>query len=118
MASSDEDSGMSKPSGPGVKPSATPLQPSLPWRMTSSLVMGLTAALSKGFLYTFNSVEVTGLDGFLKILDERKDVGKRERGLITGTYLSTQPTILCSGGLILPSSFESHQRVSPPLSSQ
>ena len=86
MASSDEgESGMPKPSGHGVKPAA-PLQPSLPWRMTSSLVMGLTAALSRGFLYTFNSVEVTGLDGFLQILDKRKDVEKRERGLITGNF--------------------------------
>ncbi len=84
MASDDKESVMSKPGLPRKKPA--PLQPSLPWRMTSSLVMGLTAALSKGFLYTFNSVEVTGLEGFLDVLDKRKDVEKRERGLITGTY--------------------------------
>ncbi|KAI1384705.1 acyltransferase [Hypoxylon trugodes] len=58
-------------------------QPSLPWRMTSSLVMGLTSALSRGYLYGFNSVEVVGLDRFLDVLDKRKDVEKRERGLIT-----------------------------------
>ncbi|KAI1106910.1 hypothetical protein F4804DRAFT_299445 [Jackrogersella minutella] len=58
-------------------------QPSLPWRMTSSLVMGLTAALSRGFLYGLNTVEVFGLDRFLEVLDTRKDVEKRQRGLIT-----------------------------------
>ncbi|KAI1412927.1 acyltransferase [Hypoxylon sp. FL1857] len=65
-------------------PSRLPLQqPSLPWRMTSSIVMGLTAALSRGFLYGLNSVEVVGLERFLDILDKRKDVEKRQRGLIT-----------------------------------
>ncbi|KAI2639663.1 acyltransferase [Hypomontagnella submonticulosa] len=58
-------------------------QPSLPWRMTSSATMGLTAALFRGFLYGLNSVEVTGLDNFLDILDKRKDIEKRQRGLIT-----------------------------------
>ncbi|KAI1374679.1 acyltransferase [Hypoxylon crocopeplum] len=65
-------------------PNKLPLrQPSLPWRMTSSVVMGLTAALSRGFLYGFNSVEVTGLERFLDVLDKRKDAEKRQRGLIT-----------------------------------
>lgn len=59
--------------------------PSLPWRLTSSMVMGLTAALSRGFLYGLNSVEVIGLQRFLDLLDSRKDVEKRQRGLITGT---------------------------------
>ncbi|XXG96472.1 negative regulator of the PHO system [Hypoxylon texense] len=58
-------------------------QPSLAWRITSSLSMGLTAALFRGFLYGFNSVETVGLDRFLDILDKRKDVEKRQRGLIT-----------------------------------
>lgn len=65
-------------------------QPSLPWRMTSSMVMGLTAALSRGFLYGLNSVEVVGLDRFLEVLDKRKDVEKRQRGLITGMRLLFQ----------------------------
>ncbi|KAI0512775.1 acyltransferase [Xylaria bambusicola] len=60
-----------------------PLQPSLPQRMTSSLVMGVTAGLSRLFIYGLNSVEVTGLERFLDILDKRKDVDKRQRGLIT-----------------------------------
>ncbi|KAI2470622.1 hypothetical protein F4781DRAFT_390019 [Annulohypoxylon bovei var. microspora] len=58
-------------------------QPSLPWRMTSSIIMGLTATLSRSFLYGLNSVEVVGLDRFLEVLDKRKDVEKRQRGLIT-----------------------------------
>ncbi|KAI1082191.1 hypothetical protein F5B20DRAFT_578406 [Whalleya microplaca] len=77
MASDEVD--MSKSS-----PRNRPLQqPSLPWRMTSSLVMGLTAALSRGFLYGLNSVEVVGLERFLDVLDSRKDVEKRQRGLVT-----------------------------------
>ncbi|KAI1313761.1 acyltransferase [Xylaria venustula] len=58
-------------------------QPSLSMRVTSSLIMGLTASLSRVFLYRLNSVEVTGLQRFLDILDRRKDVNKRERGLLT-----------------------------------
>lgn len=66
-------------------PNKLPLQqPTLPWRTTSSAVMGLTAALFRGFLYGFNSVEVVGLERFLDILDKRKDVEQRQRGLITG----------------------------------
>jgi monolysocardiolipin acyltransferase len=55
--------------------------------MTSALIMGLTAGLSRVFLYGLNTVEVTGLQRFLDILDQRKDVDKRQRGLITGKYL-------------------------------
>ncbi|KAI2638257.1 acyltransferase [Xylaria nigripes] len=60
-----------------------PEQPALPWRMTSSLIMGLTASLSRVFIYSLNTVEVTGLQRFLDILDRREDINKRERGLIT-----------------------------------
>ncbi|KAI0530129.1 acyltransferase [Xylaria digitata] len=58
-------------------------QPSLPRRVTSSLIMGLAASLSRVFLYSLNSVEVTGLQRFLDILDKRKDIEKRQRGLLT-----------------------------------
>ncbi|KAI1453599.1 hypothetical protein F4805DRAFT_442798 [Annulohypoxylon moriforme] len=77
MASDELDMSKSNPNRLSLQ------QPSLPWRMTSSMVMGLTAALSRGFLYGLNSVEVVGLDRFLEVLDKRKDVEKRERGLIT-----------------------------------
>lgn len=61
-----------------------PQSPSLPWRFTSSMIMGLTGALSRGFLYGLNKTETVGLDKFLQTLDKRKDVEGRERGLITG----------------------------------
>ena len=61
-----------------------PASPSLPWRFSSSLIMGLTGSISRGFLYGLNYMEVTGLDRFLETLDKRKDVESRERGLITG----------------------------------
>ncbi|KAI1261211.1 hypothetical protein F5Y18DRAFT_402945 [Xylariaceae sp. FL1019] len=60
-----------------------PEQPPLPQRMTSSLIMGLAQGVSRAFLYGLNSVEVTGLQRFLEVLDQRKDIEKRERGLIT-----------------------------------
>ena len=37
-----------------------------------------------------NSVDVHGLDGFLKLLDRRKDIDSRERGLITGRLYKAQ----------------------------
>lgn len=56
----------------------------LPWRATSSFVMGMTGVLSKALLFGFNRVEVHGLPAFLELLESRKDPGTRERGLITG----------------------------------
>jgi monolysocardiolipin acyltransferase len=46
--------------------------------------------LCKGFL-GLNKVETHGMEGFLKLLDERKDVAGRERGLITGMQLKLKP---------------------------
>ncbi|KAK1828430.1 acyltransferase [Podospora conica] len=60
-----------------------PQTPSLPWRITSSTIMGLTGLISRGFLLGLNSVEVIGLDKFLALLDSRRDPEKRERGLLT-----------------------------------
>ncbi|KAI1435734.1 acyltransferase [Xylaria sp. CBS 124048] len=60
-----------------------PDRPPLPWRLTSSMIMGLTAGLSRVFLYSLNTVEVTGLQRFLDILDRREDVNQRQRGLLT-----------------------------------
>ncbi|KAI1344316.1 hypothetical protein F5Y15DRAFT_424515 [Xylariaceae sp. FL0016] len=73
MASSqDEDMAKSSPSKPG-----------LPSRATSSLVIGAVSALSRAFLYGLNTVEVSGLQRFLDILDKRNDPEQRDRGLIT-----------------------------------
>ncbi|TLS29804.1 hypothetical protein PpBr36_00333 [Pyricularia pennisetigena] len=60
-----------------------PQQPSLAWRTTSSILMGLSVAVSKGFLYGLNKVETIGLERFVELLDQRKDVQKRTKGLIT-----------------------------------
>lgn len=46
--------------------------------------MGVAGAISRTFLLAGNNLEVEGLDGFLDLLDKRKDVEGRERGLITG----------------------------------
>jgi hypothetical protein len=69
-------------SGPNPNPSC----PSLPWRFTSSLIMGLTGSLSRAFYYGLNNVEVVGLEGFMQTLDRRKDIEGREKGLITGIW--------------------------------
>ncbi|KAF2836873.1 hypothetical protein M501DRAFT_1018746 [Patellaria atrata CBS 101060] len=61
----------------------SPATPSLPWRASSMAVMALTGILSRAFLYGLSRTEVDGLEGFLRVLDRRKDVKKRDRGLIT-----------------------------------
>lgn len=69
---------MSAPTG------GQPQGPSLPWRVTSSLVLGVSSCISKAFLFGLNKTEVYGLQRFLDILDSRADPAKRQRGLITG----------------------------------
>ncbi|CRK13740.1 hypothetical protein BN1723_002000, partial [Verticillium longisporum] len=59
-----------------------PLRRSLAWRLSSSVVMGLTGAISRAFLYGLNDVQTEGLKPFLKLLDERQGVSRRQ-GLIT-----------------------------------
>ena len=63
---------------------ASPSQPSLPWRVSSSVVMGVSGALSRLFLHGASYTEVHGLDDFLQLLDSREDIDGRRRGLITG----------------------------------
>ncbi|TGO16938.1 hypothetical protein BTUL_0022g00390 [Botrytis tulipae] len=60
-----------------------PTKPSLPWRFSSSLIMGVTGAISRFFYYGLNNVETIGLEGFKATLDRRKNPEERERGLIT-----------------------------------
>ena len=50
-------------------------------------MMGITGFLSRAFLLGPNHLEVNGMDEFLKLLDERQEVDKRQRGLITGGSL-------------------------------
>jgi len=68
-------------STPTLPPPATP---SLPWRFSSSVIMGLTGSLSRGFLYGLNKMDVIGLDRFLETLDRRRKPEERDRGLLTG----------------------------------
>lgn len=64
--------------------STPPHSPGLPWRFTSSLIMGLTGGVSRAFYFGLNSMEIIGLQKFLETVDRRKDVEGRKRGLITG----------------------------------
>ncbi|KAB5569979.1 acyltransferase-like protein [Coniochaeta sp. 2T2.1] len=57
--------------------------PSLPWRMASSLVLGVSSCISKTFLFGLNKTEVYGLQRFLEMVDDREDPAKRTKGLIT-----------------------------------
>lgn len=59
-------------------------QPSLPWRISSSIVMGVTGAISRLVLFGANTTELHGLGDFLEMLEQRRDVKNRKRGLITG----------------------------------
>ncbi len=70
-----------------------PYQP--PWteRVKSNVTVGIVGFLSRSFLYALNTTNVYGLEGFLEILEERNDVAKRERGLITvSNHLSVYAT--------------------------
>lgn len=61
----------------------SPAQPSLFWRMSSGFVMGTVGFLSRSFLLLGNRLTVEGLPEFLALLEERKDVARRSKGLIT-----------------------------------
>ena len=63
---------------------SSPHQPSLPWRTGSSLIMGFSGAISRIFIFGANRTDIHGLDSFLGLLDERRDISERQRGLITG----------------------------------
>lgn len=70
-------------------------QPSLSWRIASSITMGTVGVLSRLFLFGANRTEVHGLEKFLVLLDEREDIESRKRGLITGEQVrSSGPQIL------------------------
>jgi monolysocardiolipin acyltransferase len=58
--------------------------PSLSWRIASTATIAFTGFFAKAFARVACTTEVHGLDEFLKLLDERKDVDGRQRGLITG----------------------------------
>jgi monolysocardiolipin acyltransferase len=74
-----------------MRPEEQPEAPSAPWRAASAFTMGAVGLLCKGFLSGLSKVETHGMDGFLKLLDEREDVGGRKRGLITGMQEPKEP---------------------------
>jgi monolysocardiolipin acyltransferase len=77
-----------------MQPEEQPEAPSAPWRAASAFTMSVVGLLCKGFLSGLNRVETHGMDGFLKLLDERADVEGRERGLLTGRrhkYIESEP---------------------------
>jgi monolysocardiolipin acyltransferase len=74
--------------------------PSLAWRTASTATIVATGLFAKTFLKTCAYTETRGLDRFLKLLEERRDVAKRKRGLITGKYVQVARLVLrltCSG---------------------
>ncbi|CAK7263562.1 Lyso-phosphatidylcholine acyltransferase [Sporothrix epigloea] len=62
---------------------AQPQKPGALWRAASTIAMASTGMICRSILYGFNNLEVVGLDNFLKLLDARKDVEARQRGLLT-----------------------------------
>ncbi|KAL1796603.1 hypothetical protein ACET3X_005143 [Alternaria dauci] len=66
-----------------MRPEEQPEAPSGPWRAASVFTMGAVGLLCKGFLTGLSKVETHGMEGFLKLLDEREDPASRDRGLIT-----------------------------------
>lgn len=48
--------------------------------------MGFIGFLSRTFLYGLSNPEIHGLDSFLATIDARQEVGRRQRGLITGIW--------------------------------
>ncbi|ROW15025.1 hypothetical protein VPNG_03335 [Cytospora leucostoma] len=76
-------------------------------RGSSSMVMGLTGVLSKGFLNGLNDVEVIGMDNFLELLESRADPFQREKGLITvSNHISVMDDPLMWGVLPLRYAFQ------------
>ncbi|KAF2400806.1 hypothetical protein EJ06DRAFT_529904 [Trichodelitschia bisporula] len=77
------------PPASGASPGAPlPPPPPLPlpgpmWNTASASLMALTGLASKTFLALGARTQVVGLERFVELLDSRRDVEKRERGLIT-----------------------------------
>lgn len=70
-------------------------QPSLSWRIGSSITMGTVGVMSRLFMFGANRTEVHGLENFLELLDTREDIENRKRGLVTGEQVrSSVPQIL------------------------
>lgn len=63
---------------------AYPAQPSRGFHLASSFTLGIVGAVCRAAMFGGQKTEVHGLQEFLGLLDRRRDVEGRERGLITG----------------------------------
>jgi monolysocardiolipin acyltransferase len=78
-------SSVSRKAGPLYSSQDEPLAaPSLSWQAGSTFVMGTVGVLVRTFFHGLSRPTVTGLEEFTKLLDERKNVNERQRGMITG----------------------------------
>lgn len=83
--------------------------PSLRWRAGSTATLLFTGTLAKIFLNIGARADIHGLDGFVKLLDERRDIEGRERGLLTGT----KPSFTCIHGPVLTPGMYQYQTICP-----
>lgn len=69
-------------------------RPGLGWRAASSALMGITGLLSRVFVHGGSSITVVGADPFCRLLDERRCVAARQRGLLTGAAYSATAVVV------------------------
>ena len=74
------------------------------------MVMGVSGCLARAALFATNRAEVHGLGGFLDLLDKRRNIEKRDRGLLTGTT-DTYPSLCHAAADRFSCSIESYQYV-------
>jgi len=67
--------------------------------------MGLTGLAAKAFLFGCNRTEAQGLEKFVRLLDERKNIEGRKRGLLTGPFGIDNVIFLKPNLLALPAQF-------------
>ncbi|KXG48429.1 Phospholipid/glycerol acyltransferase [Penicillium griseofulvum] len=89
--------------------SATAEAPSLPWRALSNTTMWGVAGLCRGFLSVFCHAECHGKEAFTELLDSRRDVSQRTRGLITvSNHISVPLSLFFTMGQVLPTHRSAH----------
>jgi monolysocardiolipin acyltransferase len=71
-----------------------PYEPPALTRAIHNVTMGTVGFICRSFLYGLSRTEVHGLEHFQALVDERSDPRSRERGLITGRWLSCCSIVL------------------------
>ena len=64
-----------------------PYEPPALTRAIHNVTVGSVGFLCRSFLYGLSRTEVHGLEAFQRLVDERSDPSRRERGLITGRFM-------------------------------